>query len=65
MNLNRTNKKKHGGPGRGQGRKKLSNDSDSVRVNTSMTSFQHEKFKRLGGSVWLREQIDKAEDREA
>ena len=55
-------KNKRGGPGRGQGRKKLSNESNSVRVNTSMTADQKGKFQRLGGSAWLREQIDKAEE---
>lgn len=55
-------KDKRGGPGRGQGRKKLSTESHSVRVNTSMTAEQRDKFKRLNGSAWLREQIDKAEE---
>ena len=58
----KTLKGKRGGPGRGQGRKQLSKNSESVRVNTSMTASQRDKFQKLGGSAWLREQIDKAEE---
>ena len=51
---------KHGGAGRGQGRKPLAPDEDTVPVTIRMTDTQKEKLKRLGGPKWVRAQIDKA-----
>jgi hypothetical protein len=55
-------KKRRGGPREGAGRDPLSPDSPTVRVNTSMTEAQRDKFHRLGGSEWLRRMIDEAEE---
>jgi len=35
-------------------------EAKAVRVNVTMAPGQHDKFKQLGGSAWLRQQIDKA-----
>lgn len=59
------NQTKRGGPGKGQGRKKLDPDAETVRVNTSMTEAQRDKFHRLGGSEWLRRMIDQAKEPES
>lgn len=51
--------KGRGGPGRGQGRKP-GNGGGLRPVGVRLTPAQALKLKMLGGSVWLREQIDKA-----
>ena len=52
--------KKRGGPNRGQGRKPLATDGQTVRINLSMTETQRDKLLKLGGSAWVRRQIDAA-----
>jgi hypothetical protein len=52
----------HGGSREGAGRKPLAPDTETVRVNTSMTAAQRDKFHRLGGSEWLRLMIGKAKE---
>jgi hypothetical protein len=52
--------KKHGGAGRGQGRKPLVAGEETVPVTIRMTDTQKQKLKRLGGPKWVRAQIDKA-----
>ena len=52
--------KKRGGPNRGQGRKPLATDGQTVRINLSMTAEQRDKLLQLGGSAWVRRQIDAA-----
>ena len=53
---------KHGGPGRGQGRKPLKPGEKSVPVLIRMAESQKEKLTRLGGAPWVREKIDKAKE---
>lgn len=55
-------RKGRGGPRPGSGPKTADGARGMVRVNVSMQPAQHAKFRRLGGSVWLRQQIDAAED---
>lgn len=55
-------KAKHGGAGRGQGRKPLAPGEDTVPVTIRMTGEQKEKLKRLGGAQWVRTRIDDADD---
>jgi hypothetical protein len=45
---------------RGQGRKRLSADDDTVTVSLRMTPTQREKLALLGGAPWVREKIDRA-----
>lgn len=51
---------KHGGPGRGQGRKRLAEGQQTVMFALRMTVAQREKLALLGGAEWLRGKIDKA-----
>lgn len=51
---------KRGGAGRGQGRKPLVPGSTPVRQWLNLTPEQHAKLKILGGSAWVRAQIDAA-----
>ncbi|OWG12535.1 hypothetical protein KDK82_5962 [Delftia sp. K82] len=54
-------KSTHGGAGRGQGRKTLSNDGEPlVSLNSSVTAAQKAKFREHLGSAWLRAAIDAA-----
>ena len=55
-------KPKRGGAGRGQGRKPLSPDQETVTVKMRMTEGQKEKLSRLGGPKWVRERIDEADE---
>lgn len=55
-----TEPKKRGGPNRGQGRKPLAKDGQTVRINLTMTAEQRDKLKQLGGSAWIRQQVDNA-----
>lgn len=50
--------KQRGGPNRGQGRKPLAKDGQTVRINLTMTAEQRDKLIRLGGSAWVRGKID-------
>ena len=51
---------KRGGPGRGQGRKPISQSEDTVTVSIRLTTSQRAKLARLGGAAWVRQQIDAA-----
>ena len=53
-------KKQHGGPGRGQGRKPDHEGEPMVVVPIRMTPSQREKLGRLGGGGWARSRIDEA-----
>jgi hypothetical protein len=55
--------KSRGGPGRGQGRKPLSNTTPTVVVTLKMTADQKAKLARLGGAAWIRKKIDGAKER--
>lgn len=50
-----------GGAGRGQGRKPLIAGEATTLVTGRVTDAQRHKYLALGGSAWLREQIDRAE----
>ncbi len=54
--------KKRGGSGRGQGRKRLKADEETVPVTIRMAGSQKDKLKRLGGAPWVREKIDQAKE---
>jgi hypothetical protein len=54
------NNEKRGGPGRGQGRKPLSPDQQTVVITLRMTPAQRERLRLLGGPAWVRQQIDRA-----
>lgn len=56
--------KGRGGPGRGQGRKRLKEGEETVIVPIRMTAGQKEKLARLGGPQWVRDRIDKAKEPE-
>ena len=51
---------KRGGPGRGQGRKPVTEGEQTITVSLRMTVTQREKLALLGGAVWVRQRIDKA-----
>jgi hypothetical protein len=55
-----TDKPKHGGPNRGQGRKRLAAGQETVRINLTMTAIQRDKLIELGGSEWVRRMINAA-----
>lgn len=55
-----TAKAKHGGHRPGAGRPSIEPGEPSVSVPIRMTVTQREKLKRLGGSPWVRRQIDEA-----
>ena len=50
--------KRHGGPGRGQGRKPVNDGEPMVVVPMRMTPSQRAKMHRLGGAAWMRDIID-------
>lgn len=52
----------HGGAGRGQGRKPLDPESETIGVTLKMTRAQREKLARLGGAAWVRNRIDRAKE---
>ena len=55
-----------GVPKRAAGRPSLTEDpADTVRLNVFLTKDQREKFRRLGGSAWLRERIERAREPES
>lgn len=58
----KTKVEKRGGAGRGQGRKPLDTESETVLVSIRMTVAQRAKLLRIGGSAWIRARIDKARD---
>lgn len=49
---------KRGGPGRGQGRKPISQGEDTVTVSIRLTTSQRAKLAALGGAAWVRQQIE-------
>lgn len=55
-----SSKKRHGGPGRGQGRKPVNEGEPMIVVPIRMTPSQRAKMHRLGGAGWMRERIDEA-----
>lgn len=60
-NMKEPKKSTHGGAGRGQGRKPLSENGEVlVPMNTTVTEAQKAKFKKHLGSAWLRSAIDAA-----
>lgn len=56
---------KRGGPGRGQGRKPIKAGQDTVTVSLRLTVGQRDKLALLGGAEWVRQRIDKANQRDA
>jgi len=46
---------------KGGGRKPLPIEERAMNTAIRLTPAQHQKFMALGGVVWLREQIEKAE----
>ncbi|GEM_PF-1863473 len=59
--MNAPKKTTHGGAGRGQGRKPLSDSGEPlVAMNTTVTAEQRKKFREHLGSAWLRAAIDAA-----
>jgi hypothetical protein len=44
---------KHGGPGRGQGRKPVKQGEETVTLSMRVTVAQREKLARLGGAEWV------------
>jgi hypothetical protein len=59
--MNDAQSKTHGGPGRGQGRKRITPGELSIQVLIRVSASQREKLKRLGGAKWVRAQIDQAD----
>lgn len=59
--LNINKKKKHGGAGRGQGRKPIKTGEETISLSIRMTVSQRNKLGLLGGSQWIRKCIDEAE----
>ena len=55
-----TNKPKHGGTRAGAGRKPLDAAQRAQKTSVTVTQAQREKLTRLGGSAWVRAQIDAA-----
>ena len=55
-------KDNRGGPGRGQGRKPIKEDQDTVTVSLRLTVGQRDKLARLGGAEWVRQKIDRAKE---
>lgn len=47
---------------RGQGRKPLSEEEQTVTVSLRMTPALREKLTRLGGAKWVRDKIAKARE---
>lgn len=47
-----------GGPGRGQGRKPISDTDRTVTVSLRLTTSQRAKLAALGGAAWVRESIE-------
>ena len=55
-----------GVPKRAAGRPYLTEaPADTVRLHVCRAEDQREKFRRLGGSAWLRERIERARDPES
>jgi hypothetical protein len=57
-------RKSHGGARDGAGRKPINDSEETVVMGIRMTIGQREKLDRLGGSSWVRRQIDSATDPE-
>ncbi len=58
--MNPAEKNPHGGARAGAGRPAVAEDSPTVLLSIRVSAAQREAFKRLGGSAWLRRQIDAA-----
>lgn len=50
--------KRHGGPGRGQGRKPVKEGEKTISTTLRMTKRQRDKLSRLGGAERVRDRID-------
>lgn len=50
-------------PKRSRGKPPLSDVESTVLISVRMTPTQRDKFKALGGSEWIRQQIDGANPR--
>jgi len=50
--------KRHGGPGRGQGRKPEVEGEPMINFSIRMTHGQRESLVKLGGAKWVRRMID-------
>jgi len=57
-------KKQHGGPGRGQGRKPLTDEERAVVVTVRLTPARRDKLRRLGAH-WLAKAVDRAKEPDA
>lgn len=56
-----TDEKRHGGPGRGQGRKTIVPGEPLTKVlQVRVTETQFVKVTRLGGPQWVRDRIARA-----
>jgi hypothetical protein len=54
---------KHGGAGRGQGRKPIAKGGELMKARpVRMTDEEWAKCKRLGGAVWVRAKIKAARE---
>jgi len=53
---------RRGGPGRGQGRKRLAPGEETVTVSIRVTASKREKLARLGGAAWVRDRIELADE---
>jgi hypothetical protein len=53
-------KKTHGGPRPGSGRKPIGPTPLDVKFLVPMAAAMREKVKALGGAAWVRNKIDKA-----
>ncbi len=55
-----TTTRRHGGPGRKQGRKPITEGERTLSTTLRMTERQRDKLSRLGGAGWVRKRIDEA-----
>jgi hypothetical protein len=53
---------KHGGAGRGQGRKPVKQGEETITLSIRVTVAQREKLSMLGGAEWVRGKIDRAKE---
>jgi predicted GIY-YIG superfamily endonuclease len=60
--IDKADRPKLGGLGRGQGRKPVKVGEDTVTMSIRMTPAQREKVAQLGGAGWVRDRIDGAPD---
>ncbi len=62
MSRKRQTEPQRGGIREGAGRKSADGATELVQTAVRVTTGQHEKLKRLGGSVWMRKKIDQARE---